>query len=63
MTPAEKKELATEFLSEFKDPDPARLATMIANDFEWKVMTRMEGMASDEGARRAQESRRSRSRR
>ena len=22
MTPAEKKELATEFLSEFEDPDP-----------------------------------------
>ena len=42
MTSAEKKTLATEFLSEFEDPDPARLATMVANDFEWKVMTRME---------------------
>jgi ketosteroid isomerase-like protein len=49
MTPAEKKELATEFLSEFEDPDPARLATMVANDFEWKVMTRMEGMAPAKG--------------
>jgi len=44
MNTAEKKELATEFLSEFEDPDPVRLATMVANDFEWKVMTRMEGM-------------------
>ena len=49
MTPAEKKELATEFLSEFEDPDPVRLATMVANDFEWKVMTRMEGMAPAKG--------------
>ncbi len=49
MTPAEKKELATEFLSEFKDPDPARLATMIANDFQWQVMTRMEGMSPMKG--------------
>ena len=44
MNTAEKKELATDFLSEFENPDPARLATMVANDFEWKVMTRMEGM-------------------
>jgi ketosteroid isomerase-like protein len=49
MTPAEKKELATEFLSEFEDPDPVRLATMVANDFEWKVMTRMEGMPPVKG--------------
>ena len=49
MTSAEKKELATEFLSEFKDPDPARLATMVATDFEWKVMTRMEGMPPVKG--------------
>ena len=49
MNAAEKKELATDFLSEFDDPDPARLATMIANDFEWKVMTRMEGMAPVKG--------------
>ena len=49
MTTAEKKELATEFLSEFRDPDPARLATMIANDFEWKVMTRMPGMPQVKG--------------
>ena len=50
MTPAEKKELATEFLSEFEDPDPVRLATMVSNDFEWIVMTRMEGMAPGERA-------------
>ena len=49
MTPAEKKALVTEFLSDFENPDPARLATMIANDFEWKVMTRMEGMAPVKG--------------
>ena len=49
MTPAEKKELATEFLSEFEDPDPVRLATMVSNDFEWIVMTRMEGMAPTKG--------------
>jgi len=49
MTPAEKKELATEFLSEFEDPDPVRLATMVSNDFEWTVMTRMEGMAPTKG--------------
>jgi uncharacterized protein len=49
MTSAEKKELATEFLSEFEDPDPVRLATMVANDFEWKVMTRMEGMPPVKG--------------
>jgi len=49
MTSAEKKELATEFHSEFKDPDPARLATMVANDFERKVMTRMEGMPPVKG--------------
>jgi uncharacterized protein len=49
MTPAEKKELATEFLSEFEDPDPVRLATMVSSDFEWIVMTRMEGMAPAKG--------------
>ena len=49
MTSAEKKELATEFLSEFEDPDPVRLATMVANDFEWKVMTRMEGIPPVKG--------------
>jgi ketosteroid isomerase-like protein len=49
MTSAEKKELATEFLSEFEDPDPVRLATMVANDFEWKVMTRMQGIPPVKG--------------
>jgi ketosteroid isomerase-like protein len=49
MTSAEKKELAADFLSEFEDPDPVRLATMVANDFEWKVMTRMEGMPPVKG--------------
>ena len=49
MTPAEKKELVTEFLSEFEDPDPVRLATMVANDFEWKVMTKMDGIPPVKG--------------
>jgi ketosteroid isomerase-like protein len=49
MNTAEKKELATDFLSEFENPDPARLATMVANDFEWKVMTRMEGIPPVKG--------------
>ncbi|HEV2169426.1 MAG TPA: nuclear transport factor 2 family protein [Candidatus Binatus sp.] len=49
MTSAENKDLAREFLSEFADPDPARLATMVANDFEWKVMTNMPGMPPVKG--------------
>jgi ketosteroid isomerase-like protein len=49
MTTAEQKELAMDFMSEFEDPDPARLATMVANDFEWKVMTRMPGMEPVKG--------------
>ena len=49
MTSAEKKDLAREFLSEFEDLDPARLATMVANDFEWKVMTKMEGIPPVKG--------------
>jgi uncharacterized protein len=49
MTPVEQKELAVEFLTGFDDPDPVRLATMVATDFEWKVMTRMEGMPPVKG--------------
>ena len=49
MTSAEKKDLAREFLSEFEDLDPVRLATMVANDFEWKVMTKMEGIPPVKG--------------
>jgi uncharacterized protein len=49
MTSAERKELATEFLNEFRDPDPARLATMVAPDFQWVIMTRMEGIAPVKG--------------
>jgi ketosteroid isomerase-like protein len=49
MTPAERKEMALDFLREFEDPDPIKLATMVANDFEWKVMTRMEGMPPTRG--------------
>lgn len=43
MTIEEQKELARDFLSEFEDPDPAKLATMISSDFEWRVMTSMAG--------------------
>jgi len=49
MTPAERKEMALDFLREFEDPDPTKLATMVASDFEWKVMTRMEGMPPTKG--------------
>ncbi len=49
MTPAERKELALNFLGDFADPDPVRLATMVASDFEWKVMTRMEGFPPIKG--------------
>jgi ketosteroid isomerase-like protein len=49
MTSAEKKELAKEFMAEFEDPDPAKLATMVDSDFEWKVMTHMPGMAPVRG--------------
>ena len=49
MTPAERKELAIEFLSEFADPDPIKLATLVAEDFQWTVMTRMEGMPPMKG--------------
>ena len=49
MTPAERKELAVDFLSEFADPDPIKLATLVAEDFQWTVMTRMEGMPPMKG--------------
>jgi uncharacterized protein len=49
MTSAEKKELAVDFLSEFADPDPIKLATLFAEDFQWTVMTRMEGMPPMKG--------------
>ena len=49
MTPAEQKELATEFLTELLDLDPAKLETMVASDFTWKLMTRMQGMPPAKG--------------
>ena len=49
MTPAERKELAVDFLSEFADPDPIKLATLVADDFQWTVMTRMEGFPPIKG--------------
>ena len=49
MTPAQQKERAIEFLSMLENPDPTKLETMIADDFEWRVMTRMEGFPPVKG--------------
>jgi uncharacterized protein len=49
MTSAEKKELALSFLGNFADPDPTTLATMVADDFEWNLMTRMDGFPPIKG--------------
>src|SRR5215475_2686592 len=49
MTPAQQKERAIEFLSMLENPDPIKLETMIADDFEWRVMTRMEGFPPVKG--------------
>jgi uncharacterized protein len=43
MTNAEMKEAVVEFLKEFEDPDPARLETMVADSFEYSVITNMPG--------------------
>lgn len=45
----EKKDLVREFLLEFENPEPAKLETMVADDFVWKVMTHMEGMPPVKG--------------
>jgi hypothetical protein len=49
MTPAQQKEKAIQFLSMLENPDPVKLAMMVADDFEWRVMTRMEGFAPIKG--------------
>jgi uncharacterized protein len=43
MTNAEMREAVVEFLKEFEDPDPTRLETMVADHFEYSVITNMPG--------------------
>lgn len=49
MTLAEQKERAVQFLSMLENPDPAKLQAMVTDDFEWRVMTRMQGFAPVKG--------------
>ena len=49
MTPAQQKERAVEFLTMLNDVDPIKLETMVADHFEWRVMTRMPGFAPVKG--------------
>jgi len=49
MTPAQQKERAIEFLSMLENPDPAKIEPMVADNFEWRVMTRMEGFPPIKG--------------
>lgn len=49
MTPAQQKERAVEFLSMLENPDPAKIEPIVADNFEWRVMTRMEGFAPVKG--------------
>ena len=49
MTPAQQKERAVDFLMMLNDPDPVKLETMVADHFEWRLMTRMPGFAPVKG--------------
>jgi ketosteroid isomerase-like protein len=49
MTPAQQKERAVEFLSMLENPDPAKIEPIVADNFEWRVMTRMAGFAPVKG--------------
>ena len=49
MTPAQQKERAVEFLAMLENPDPAKLEALVADNFEWRVMTRMPGFAPVKG--------------
>lgn len=49
MTPAQQKERAVEFLSMLENPDPAKIEPIVADNFEWRVMTRMQGFAPVKG--------------
>jgi uncharacterized protein len=45
MTNAQLKEAVIEFLKEFEDPDPSGLETMIADHFEYRVMSNLPGFS------------------
>jgi uncharacterized protein len=49
MTPAQQKERAVEFLAMLENPDPAKLEALVADNFEWRAMTRMPGFAPVKG--------------
>ena len=49
MTPEQQKQRAVEFLSMLENPDPAKIEPIVADNFEWRVMTRMEGFAPVKG--------------
>jgi len=49
MTPAQQKERAVEFLSMLENPDPAKIEPIVADNFEWRIMTRMEGFPPVKG--------------
>jgi ketosteroid isomerase-like protein len=44
MTPQQQKERAVEFLKMLENPDPAKIEPIVADNFEWRLMTRMPGM-------------------
>ncbi|HEY2663578.1 MAG TPA: nuclear transport factor 2 family protein [Candidatus Binataceae bacterium] len=49
MTTAEQKEKAVQFLSMLENPDPTKLQMMVTDDFEWRLMTRMQGFPPIKG--------------
>jgi ketosteroid isomerase-like protein len=44
MTADEQRRRAVAFLNEFERPDPARIAALITDDFEYELMARMPGV-------------------
>ena len=49
MKPAQMRERVIDFLKEFEDPDPVKLEMMVADHFEWRVMTKMPGFEPIKG--------------
>jgi hypothetical protein len=45
MTNGQMKEVVIEFLKEFEGPDPSGLETMIADHFEYRVMSNLSGFS------------------
>ncbi len=43
MTPEQQKQRVIEFLATVEKADAAKLDAMVTDNFEWRVMTRMEG--------------------